>query len=33
MFEIFVESDFCAAHRLNNYRGACENLHGHNFKV
>ncbi|MGB9743933.1 MAG: 6-carboxytetrahydropterin synthase QueD [Desulfurella sp.] len=33
MFEICVESDFSAAHRLNNYRGACENLHGHNFKV
>jgi 6-pyruvoyltetrahydropterin/6-carboxytetrahydropterin synthase len=33
MFEICVESDFCAAHRLNNYLGACENLHGHNFKV
>jgi len=33
MFEISVESHFAAAHRLNNYHGACENLHGHNFKV
>ncbi len=33
MFEICVESNFCAAHRLNNYNGVCENLHGHNFKV
>ncbi len=33
MFEISVESNFSAAHRLNNYHGACENLHGHNFKV
>ncbi len=33
MFEISVRSDFAAAHRLNNYKGACENLHGHNFVV
>lgn len=33
MFKICVESEFCAAHKLNNYLGACENLHGHNFKV
>ncbi len=33
MFEITVKGDFAAAHRLNNYRGACENLHGHNFIV
>ncbi len=33
MFEITIESDFAAAHRLNNYQGACENLHGHNFIV
>ncbi len=33
MFEITVKSDFAAAHRLNNYQGACENLHGHNFIV
>ncbi len=33
MFEITVKMDFAAAHRLNNYNGACENLHGHNFIV
>ncbi len=33
MFEISIKSDFAAAHRLNNYEGACENLHGHNFIV
>lgn len=33
MFEITVKTDFAAAHRLNNYHGACENLHGHNFIV
>jgi 6-pyruvoyltetrahydropterin/6-carboxytetrahydropterin synthase len=33
MFEITIKSDFAAAHRLNNYQGACENLHGHNFIV
>ena len=33
MFEITIKTDFAAAHRLNNYQGACENLHGHNFIV
>ncbi len=33
MFEITIKSDFAAAHRLNNYQGACENLHGHNFII
>ncbi|WP_025270190.1 6-carboxytetrahydropterin synthase QueD [Hippea sp. KM1] len=33
MFEITITDDFAAAHRLNNYNGACENLHGHNFIV
>ncbi len=33
MFEIKIRSDFAAAHRLSNYQGACENLHGHNFIV
>lgn len=33
MFEISVESSFSAAHRLTNYRGPCENLHGHNWLV
>jgi 6-pyruvoyltetrahydropterin/6-carboxytetrahydropterin synthase len=33
MFEISVESSFSAAHRLKNYEGPCENLHGHNWLV
>lgn len=33
MFELRVESHFCAAHFLTNYKGKCENLHGHNYKV
>ncbi|MBN1383766.1 MAG: 6-carboxytetrahydropterin synthase QueD [Elusimicrobia bacterium] len=33
MFEIFVEGDFSAAHNLVNYKGKCEQLHGHNYKV
>jgi 6-pyruvoyltetrahydropterin/6-carboxytetrahydropterin synthase len=33
MFEISVESSFSAAHRLKNYHGPCENLHGHNWLV
>ena len=30
---ITIESYFSAAHRLRGYRGKCENLHGHNWKV
>jgi 6-pyruvoyltetrahydropterin/6-carboxytetrahydropterin synthase len=33
MFEICVEHTFAAAHALRNYRGKCENLHGHNYRV
>ncbi len=33
MFEITVEAGFAAAHRLRDYAGACERLHGHNYKV
>jgi 6-pyruvoyltetrahydropterin/6-carboxytetrahydropterin synthase len=33
MFEVTVEQTFAAAHALRNYKGACENLHGHNFRV
>ncbi len=33
MYEVTVEQSFAAAHALRNYKGACENLHGHNFKV
>jgi 6-pyruvoyltetrahydropterin/6-carboxytetrahydropterin synthase len=33
MYEVTVEQTFAAAHALRHYKGACENLHGHNFKV
>jgi len=33
MFDIEVFSNFSAAHRLRGYKGKCENLHGHNWKV
>lgn len=33
MFEITVEKEFAAAHRLREYNGNCEKLHGHNWRV
>ncbi|MFA5272015.1 MAG: 6-carboxytetrahydropterin synthase QueD [Candidatus Omnitrophota bacterium] len=33
MYEIKVISSFSAAHSLRAYKGKCENLHGHNWKV
>jgi 6-pyruvoyltetrahydropterin/6-carboxytetrahydropterin synthase len=33
IFEIEVESQFSAAHRLREYGTKCENLHGHNWNV
>lgn len=33
MYHITVEDHFDAAHYLRNYRGKCENVHGHRFKV
>ena len=33
MFEIRVEATFSAAHFLSDYRGQCESLHGHNYRV
>ena len=33
MYEISVERHFDAAHYLREYKGKCENLHGHRFKV
>jgi 6-pyruvoyltetrahydropterin/6-carboxytetrahydropterin synthase len=33
MFEVSVDDGFAAAHNLRNYKGKCENLHGHNYKV
>ncbi len=33
MFEISIEQTFAAGHALRNYRGKCENVHGHNYRV
>jgi 6-pyruvoyltetrahydropterin/6-carboxytetrahydropterin synthase len=33
MFEVSVEQTFAAGHALRNYKGKCENVHGHNFRV
>lgn len=33
MFEVTVEQTFAAAHALREYKGKCENVHGHNYRV
>jgi 6-pyruvoyltetrahydropterin/6-carboxytetrahydropterin synthase len=33
MYSIKVESYFSSAHNLRGYKGKCESLHGHNWKV
>ncbi|MGV8074410.1 MAG: 6-carboxytetrahydropterin synthase QueD [Syntrophobacteraceae bacterium] len=33
IYELKIIADFAAAHNLRNFRGKCENLHGHNWKV
>jgi 6-pyruvoyltetrahydropterin/6-carboxytetrahydropterin synthase len=33
MYEVTVEDSFAAGHYLREYRGKCENPHGHNYKV
>ncbi|MFH0959407.1 MAG: 6-carboxytetrahydropterin synthase QueD [Pseudomonadota bacterium] len=33
MFEVEIISSFAAAHRLRQYKGKCERLHGHNYRV
>ena len=33
MFEVAVEYTFAAGHALRGYKGKCENIHGHNYKV
>ncbi|OHE56219.1 MAG: 6-carboxytetrahydropterin synthase QueD [Thermodesulfovibrio sp. RBG_19FT_COMBO_42_12] len=33
MFELMIETDFSAAHQIRGYKGACERLHGHNWKI
>jgi 6-pyruvoyltetrahydropterin/6-carboxytetrahydropterin synthase len=33
MYELMVETTFSSAHQLRGYKGECEKLHGHNWKV
>jgi 6-pyruvoyltetrahydropterin/6-carboxytetrahydropterin synthase len=33
MYEVSVDETFAAAHNLRGYKGKCEELHGHNYKV
>ena len=33
MFEVTVERSFAAGHYLRNYKGKCENPHGHNYRI
>lgn len=33
MFEVVVHTHFASAHNLRGYKGKCEELHGHNWKV
>ena len=33
MYAVKIITQFAAAHRLENFNGKCENLHGHNWKV
>ena len=32
-FEVMIERHFSSAHQLRGYKGKCENLHGHNYKL
>ena len=33
MFVLTVEDYFASAHQLRGYKGKCENIHGHNWRV
>jgi len=33
MYELMIEAQFSAAHQLRGYKGSCEKLHGHNWRV
>lgn len=33
MYEVVVEKTFAAGHALRHYKGKCENVHGHNYRV
>jgi 6-pyruvoyltetrahydropterin/6-carboxytetrahydropterin synthase len=32
-YELFIQADFSAAHQLRDYKGKCERLHGHNWRI
>jgi 6-pyruvoyltetrahydropterin/6-carboxytetrahydropterin synthase len=33
MYELRIITQFAAAHQLRNFKGKCEKLHGHNWKI
>jgi len=33
MYEILIKGDFSSAHNLRGYKGRCEEVHGHSWKV
>ncbi len=33
MYELTIKTEFSSAHNLRGYDGACERLHGHNWRV
>ena len=33
MYELRIITQFAAAHQLRNFRGKCEKLHGHNWRI
>ncbi|HHT9126040.1 MAG TPA: 6-carboxytetrahydropterin synthase QueD [Candidatus Brocadiia bacterium] len=33
MYNLIVETNFAAAHNIRGYKGKCERIHGHNWKV
>ncbi len=33
MYELSIETQFSAAHQLRGYKGKCEQMHGHNWRV
>ena len=33
MYDLFIKTHFAAAHKLRGYKGACEHLHGHNWRI
>jgi 6-pyruvoyltetrahydropterin/6-carboxytetrahydropterin synthase len=33
MYDLQIETQFSAAHQLRGYKGKCESLHGHNWRI